>query len=128
MATGLASSFRDESGEGTLEVRADASILLTKQCADAVLSPAARRFRTGGYDAGDRIEHGDGAVEDAQGALDFGREVDVARRVDDVDAVIAPETGGGRRRDGDAALLLLLHPVHDGGAIVDFAILYVIPV
>jgi hypothetical protein len=29
-----------------------------------------------------------------------------------------PEAGGGSRRDGDAALLLLLHPVHGGGAVV----------
>src|SRR5204863_9278876 len=42
-------------------------------------------------------------------------------RVDDVDAVIAPEAGRRRRRDGDTALLFLLHPVHDGGAFVHFA-------
>src|SRR5207244_12429818 len=28
--------------------------------------------------------------------------------------------GGGRGGDRDAAFLLLLHPVHDGGAVVDF--------
>ena len=32
-----------------------------------------------------------------------------------------PETGRRRRRDGDPALLLLLHPVHRRGALVDFA-------
>ena len=32
-----------------------------------------------------------------------------------------PEAGGGRRSDGDAALLLLLHPVHDGGAVMHLA-------
>jgi hypothetical protein len=49
----------------------------------------------------------------------------VARRVDDVDAVLGvgqvhalPEAGGGRRRDGDPAFLLLLHPVHRGGTVV----------
>src|SRR5207248_3223336 len=42
-------------------------------------------------------------------------------RVDDVDLVIAPEAGGRGGGDGDAALLLLLHPVHDGGAFVDLA-------
>jgi len=61
------------------------------------------------------------AVEDAQRPLDFGREVHVARRVDDVDTGVAPEAGGGGGRDGDAAFLLLLHPVHDGGAFVHFA-------
>jgi hypothetical protein len=44
----------------------------------------------------------------------------VARRIDDVDAVIAPEAGRRGGGDGDAALLLLLHPVHDGSAFVDF--------
>src|SRR6185436_11312443 len=56
--------------------------------------------------------------------------VDVAGRIDDVHAVgragigaglDLPEAGGGSRRDGDAALLLLLHPVHGRGAVVDFA-------
>src|SRR5438105_14231790 len=45
----------------------------------------------------------------------------MTRRVDDVDLVIAPETGGRGGRDGDAALLLLFHPVHDGGSFVDLA-------
>jgi hypothetical protein len=35
--------------------------------------------------------------------------------------VVAPEARRRGRRDRDAALLLLLHPVHDGGALVDFA-------
>jgi hypothetical protein len=33
----------------------------------------------------------------------------------------APETGRGRRGDGDTALLFLLHPVHGGGAIMDLS-------
>src|SRR5437764_12212599 len=45
----------------------------------------------------------------------------MAGRVDDVDLVIAPEAGGRGGGDGDAALLLLLHPVHDGGAFMDLA-------
>src|SRR5262249_840257 len=68
-----------------------------------------------------RAEHRDRAVEHAQRALDLDGEVDVAGSVDDVDAVIAPEAGGGSRSDGDTALLLLLHPVHGGRAFVDFA-------
>src|SRR5690606_34176912 len=47
---------------------------------------------------------------------------------DDVDAVFgavaghaAPEGGGGGRRDGDATLLFLFHPVHGGGTVVYFA-------
>ena len=46
-------------------------------------------------------------------------------RVDDVDAGVAPEAGGRGRGDGDAALLLLLHPVHRRGALVDLADLVV---
>jgi hypothetical protein len=53
--------------------------------------------------------------------LDLDGEVDVAGRVDDVDALALPETGGGGGGDGDAALALLLHPVHGGLALVDFA-------
>ena len=80
-----------------------------------------------GSHAADRAEHDDGAVEHAQGALHLDGEVDVARGVDDVDAVLVatcpcrPERGRGSGRDGDAALLLLLHPVHGGLAVVDLA-------
>ena len=56
------------------------------------------------------------AVEHAQAALDLNGEVDVARGVDDVDAVALPEASGRSARDRDAALLLLRHPVHGGGA------------
>ena len=44
-----------------------------------------------GLDAADRAEDRDRPVEYAQGALDLGREVDVAGRVDDVDLVLPPE-------------------------------------
>src|SRR5262249_51066115 len=73
------------------------------------------------FDAGDRVEDGDGAVEDAQRALNLDREIDVARRVDDVDAVVVPEAGRRGRGDRDAALLLLLHPIHRRGALVHLA-------
>ncbi|ANA99818.1 hypothetical protein BB28_19720 [Mycobacteroides chelonae CCUG 47445] len=39
--------------------------------------------------------------------------------VDDVELVFFPVSGRRGRRDGDAALLLLLHPVHGGCAVVD---------
>ena len=72
-------------------------------------------------DAGDRVEDGDGAVEHAEASLDLDREVDVAGRVDDVDPEALPLAGGRGRRDRDAALALLGHPVHHGGALVDLA-------
>ena len=70
-------------------------------------------------DAGDGVEDGDGTVEDAQAALDLGREVNVARGVDDLDDVVLPEARGSSGGNSNAALLLLNHPVHGGGAIVD---------
>ena len=82
------------------------------------LAPDGLRLR---LDAGDGVEDGDRAVEDAQAALDLDREVDVAGRVDDVDPVAVPLAGGRGGGDRDAALLLLFHPVHDGGALVDLA-------
>ena len=67
------------------------------------------------------VEDANGAVENAQRTLDLDGEIDVAGRVDDVQALAVPK---GRRRGGgdrDAALLLLLHPVHGGGAVMHFA-------
>ena len=72
-------------------------------------------------DAGHRVKQGDRAVEHAQRALHLDGEVDVPGGVDDVDPVVVPRRRGGRRGDRDAALLLLLHPVHDGSALVDLA-------
>ncbi len=72
-------------------------------------------------DAGDRVEDGDRAVEDAEAALHLDRKVHVPGRIDDVDAEVAPERRRGSRRDRDAALLLLLHPVHRRGALVNLA-------
>ena len=82
------------------------------------LAPDGLRLR---LDALIAVEHADRAVEHAQAALDLDGEVDVAGRVDDVEALVVPEGGGRGGGDGDAALLLLLHPVHGRGAVVDFA-------
>ena len=76
-------------------------------------------------DAGDAVEHGHRAVEHPQRALHLDGEVDVAGGVDDVDGVVTPDAGGRGGRDGDAALLLLLHPVHGGRALVDLTDLVV---
>ena len=62
-----------------------------------------------------------GAVQNAQRTLDFHCKVHVAGRVDDVETIALPDTGGGGGRNGDAALLFLDHPVHGRGALVDFA-------
>jgi hypothetical protein len=79
-----------------------------------------------GWTRPDRAEDGHGAVEDAEGAFDFGGEVHVSGSVDQVDPVLVPEASGGGGGDGDAALLLLNHPVHRGGALMDFPDLVVL--
>ena len=105
-----------------LEVGAGAVHLVDEGDArDAVLVGLAPDRLGLGLDAGHGVEDRDGAVEHAQRALHLDREVHVAGRVDDVDAVVLPEGGGGGGGDRDAALLLLLHPVHHGGALVDLA-------
>ena len=72
--------------------------------------------------------HGDGRIQHAQATLHFDGEIDVARGIDDVDAMLGealihplPEAGGCRGRDGDAAFLFLLHVVHDSRAVVNLA-------
>src|SRR6266513_1176405 len=74
-----------------------------------------------GLDARHRVEDRHGAVEDAERALHLDGEVHVARSVDDVDPAVPPEAGRRRRRDRDAALLLLDHPVHRRRALVHLA-------
>src|SRR5207248_8851349 len=102
-----------------LEVRADAVHLVDEgDAGHAVLVGLAPHGLGLRLHAADGAEDADGAVEDAQRALHLDGEVDVAGRVDDVDAVVAPERGGGGRRDGDAALLLLDHPVRGRGPLV----------
>ena len=78
-----------------------------------------------GLDARDPVEDGNRAVKHTQGALHLDGEVDVAGRVDDVDRVALPLARRGCGSDRDAALLLLLHPVHRGCAFVDLTDLVV---
>jgi hypothetical protein len=72
-------------------------------------------------DAGHGVEDGDRAVEHAQAPLHLDRKVHVPGRIDNVDPMVAPLRGRRRRRDRDPALLLLRHPVHRRGALVDLA-------
>ena len=65
-----------------------------------------------------RVKHRDCAVEHAQRTLDFRREIDVAGRINNIDANVAPGAGRRRGRNRNAALLLLLHPVHGRSAFV----------
>ena len=110
------------------EVRAEAVHLVDEADAGHVVLVGLPPHRFGlGLDARNAVEHRNRAVEDTQRTLDLNGEVDVARRVDDVDAVVVPEA---RRRggcDGDAALLLLDHPVHLRRAFVDLTDLVRLP-
>ena len=103
-----------------VEVRADAVQLVherdPRHAVLVRLPPDRLRLR---LHAAHAAEHGDGAVEHPEGALHLDGEVDVPRRVDDVDLVVVPETGRRGRRDGDSPLAFLLHPVHGGRAVMD---------
>ena len=113
--------------DATEEVRADAVHLVDEADARHVVLVGLAPHRLGlGLDAGDGVEDRDRAVEHAQRALDLDGEVDVARGVDDVDAVAVPVAGGRGRGDGDATLLLLDHPVHGGGTFVHLTDLVVL--
>ena len=104
------------------EVGAGLVHLVAEHDARNVVAVALAPYRLGlRLDALVGIEHADRAVEHAQRTLHLDGEIDVAGRVDDVEALAVPERGGRGRRDGDAALLLLLHPIHRRGAFVHLA-------
>ncbi len=79
------------------------------------LTPDGFRLR---LHAGDGIKHANRAIQNTQRAFDFHREIHVARRINNIDAIFLVVTipGSGRRsgRNRDAAFALLLHPVHGG--------------
>jgi len=69
----------------------------------------------------DRAENANRTGEHAQGTFHFGSEVHVPGRVDDINLSVFPEACGYCRRDGDAALALLFHPVHERVAVMHLA-------
>ena len=112
--------------QNVVEVRAhDVHLVDVDHAGDLVLvslTPNGLRLR---LHAALGAQNGHRAVQHAQGALHLHGEVHVARSVDDVDAGLGelvlgplPIAGGSRGSDGDAALLLLSHPVHGGGAVM----------
>jgi len=112
--------------EAEIEVRADLVHLVDEADARNVVLGGLPPDGFGlGFDPFLAVEHGDRAVEHAQGSLDLGGKIDVTGRVDQVDgialAVAVPRAGGGGGIDGDAAFLLFLVEVHDGGSLVDLA-------
>jgi hypothetical protein len=73
------------------------------------------------FHAGDAVEHDDRAVENAQRPLHLDGEVDVTRRVHQVDAMALPVTGHRRRHDGDALTLLDRMVIRTRGPVMDLA-------
>ena len=76
-----------------------------------------------GLHTGPGAEHGHGAVEYAQRAFYFRREVNVAGRIDQVDLVLRvvpfPKGGDCRRRNSDAAFCFLWIGVHRRVSVID---------
>jgi len=111
----------DNHFNGAVEVRADLVHLVDehhpRNLVLVALAPDGFGLR---LDAGIGIKQRNSPVKHAQRTLDFNREVNVSGRVNDVQALVVPETGRCSGRDRDATLLLLLHPVHRGRAIVNF--------
>ena len=107
---------------GSEEVRPDAVHLVDKADAGNLVLVGLVPHRLGlGLHAAHRTDDGHRSIQHPQGALHLGGKVHVARSVDDVNLVVPPPGGGGRRLDGDAPLLLLAHPVHGGGSVVNLA-------
>jgi hypothetical protein len=74
-----------------------------------------------GLDAARAAEHADAAVEHLERAVDLDREIDVPGVSMMLKLVVLPEAGGGGGLDRDAALLLLIHEVGGGRAVVHLA-------
>ena len=84
-------------------------------------------FRLGLHAAYGTINH-HRAIQHAHRTLNFYGEVNVSRGVDHIEVMLFklaghafPESGNGSRSNGDAALLLLFHPVGGGCAVMHFA-------
>ncbi len=108
--------------DGMLEIRTHLVDLVDETNArNAVLVGLTPDFFRLRLNAVNGVKHSYCAIEHAQGALDLGREIHVAGSIDNVDANVAPGTCGRGGGDGDAALLLLLHPIHRGRAFMDLS-------
>ena len=89
------------------------------------LPPYGFRLR---FDPGSTTKNNDRAVENPEATLYLNSKINVAGRIDNVYSMFfillvhsTPETSGGRRRNGDTALLFLFHPVHHGCPVMDLA-------
>ena len=118
----IGSEAIDDRGLDVIEVGANAIHLVDERDArHAVLVGLAPDGLGLGLNTSNRVENGDGAIEHAQRALHLNGEVHVPGCIDDVDAMTAPQSRRGSRRNRDAALLLLDHPVHRCATLVHLA-------
>jgi len=119
---GVGAQFLHDGVGGHVEVGADAVHLVdVGDAGHAVAVGLAPHGLALGLHALHAVEHGHGAVEHAQRALNLGGKVHVAGGVDDVDGITGPLGADGGGGDGYAALALLGHPVGGGGAVVHLA-------
>src|SRR5262245_31426941 len=81
------------------------------------LTPHGLRLR---FNAANRAEHTNGPIEHPEGTFHLSGEVHMSWCIDDVDLMSQPKTCCGRGGNRDTALLFLGHPVHGGGALMDF--------
>ena len=105
-----------------MKVRADAIQFIDKDNAGHAvfvrLPPHGLRLW---FDSTHSTEDDDSAVQHAQAALHLGGEIHVAGRINDIDLMLVPVAGNGRRGNGDAPLTFLRHPVGDSRPFVYLA-------
>ncbi len=67
------------------------------------------------------IKYDHSAIKHPQRALHLGREIDMSGRINNVNLMVIPEAGRGSSGDRDTTLPFLIHPIHSGGAVMNFA-------
>ena len=108
--------------DGMLEISTHLIDLINEaNSRDAILIGLAPDFLRLRLHSMDRVKHCNRAVKHAQRTLHLSRKIHVSGRIDNVDANVVPGAGRRRGRNRDAALLLLLHPIHDGRAFMHLA-------
>ena len=72
-----------------------------------------------GLNATGSAENTNTTVENLQRTIDLNREVNVSRSINDIHAMVIPETSGGSRLNGNSTFCLLLHEVGCGLTVVN---------
>src|SRR5579864_7282354 len=108
--------------DGMFKIRAHLIDLINEaNSRHAVLIGLAPDFFRLRLHAVDGVKHSNRTVEYPQRTFDLRGKIHVPRGIDNIDPNVAPEARGRSGSNGDAALLLLLHPVHGGCAFVDLS-------